>query len=74
MSASKNFINTLHSQSSMTHVLIVSPNELVNKAAVELKKQKLVEPLKWSKFVKTGHHKERLPDSEDWWFYRAAAI
>ena len=58
----------------MTHVLIVSPNELVNKAATELKKQKLVQPTEWSKFVKTGHHKERLPDSDDWWFYRAAAI
>jgi small subunit ribosomal protein S19e len=58
----------------MTHVLVVSPNELINKAAVELKKQKLVQPTEWSKFVKTGHHKERLPDSDDWWFYRAAAI
>ena len=58
----------------MTHILSVNPNELVNKAAEELKKQKLVEPLEWSKFVKTGHHKDRLPDSEDWWFYRAAAI
>ena len=58
----------------MTHILSVNPNELVNKAAEELKKQKLVEPLDWSKFVKTGHHKDRLPDSENWWFYRAAAI
>ncbi|MBU0460247.1 MAG: 30S ribosomal protein S19e [Nanoarchaeota archaeon] len=58
----------------MTHILIVNPNELVNQAATELKKQKLVEPLEWSKFVKTGHHKERLPDNEDWWYYRAAAI
>jgi small subunit ribosomal protein S19e len=24
--------------------------------------------------VKTGHHKERLPDNEDWWYYRSAAI
>ena len=58
----------------MTHILSVNPNELVNKAAEELEKQKLVEPLDWSKFVKTGHHKDRLPDSENWWFYRAAAI
>jgi len=58
----------------MTHILTVNPNELVNKAAEELKKQKLVEPTEWSQFVKTGHHKQRLPDSEDWWFYRAAAI
>jgi len=58
----------------MTHINLVNPNELINKAAEELKKQKLVEPLDWSKFVKTGHNRERLPDSPDWWYYRAAAI
>ncbi len=58
----------------MTHILTVNPNELINKAAQELNKQKLVQPTEWSKFVKTGHHKERLPDSDEWWFYRAAAI
>jgi small subunit ribosomal protein S19e len=58
----------------MTHILTVNPNELINKAAVELKKQKLVEPTEWSKFVKTGHHKERLPDNNDWWYRRSAAI
>ena len=58
----------------MTHIQLVNPNELINQAAEELKKQKLVQPLDWSKFVKTGHHKERLPDNQDWWYYRAAAI
>jgi len=29
---------------------------------------------KWALFVKTGSHKERLPDNPDWWFYRAASI
>lgn len=58
----------------MTHILTVNPNELVNKAAEELKKQKLVEPTEWSKFVKTGQSKQRLPDNEDWWYFRSAAI
>ena len=58
----------------MTHILLVNANELVNKAAEELKKQKLVEPVEWTRFVKTGHHKERIPDSKDWWYSRAAAI
>jgi small subunit ribosomal protein S19e len=58
----------------MTHIQTVDPNELISRAAEELKKQKLVEPTEWSKFVKTGHHKERLPDNPDWWYYRAAAI
>ncbi len=58
----------------MSQILIVNPNELINKAAEELKKQKLVEPTEWSMFVKTGHSKQRLPDNDDWWYYRSAAI
>ncbi len=58
----------------MTHILAVNPDTLIPKVAQELKKQKLVEPTEWSKFVKTGVHKMRLPDSEDWWYFRSAAI
>src|SRR3989339_310286 len=58
----------------MTHILEVNPNSLVNKAAEELKKQKLVEPTEWSKFTKTGRQKERLPDSPEWWYIRSAAV
>lgn len=58
----------------MTHILSVNPNDLVNQVAEELKKQKLVQPVDWSKFVKTGHHKQRLPDNQDWWYARSAAI
>jgi small subunit ribosomal protein S19e len=58
----------------MVQILMVNPNELINKAAEELKKQKLVEPTEWSKFVKTGHHNQRLPDNNEWWYYRSAAI
>jgi len=58
----------------MSHIINVNPNTLVNKTAIELKNQKLVTPTEWSKFVKTGHHKQRLPDSEDWWFHRSAAV
>jgi len=58
----------------MVHILTVNPNELNLKVAEELKKQKLVQPTDWSIFVKTGHHKERLPDDPDWWYHRSAAI
>lgn len=58
----------------MTHIMLVEPNELINKAAEELKKQKLVQPVEWSKFVKTGRSKQRLPESDDWWYYRSASI
>ncbi|MBS3116823.1 40S ribosomal protein S19, partial [Candidatus Woesearchaeota archaeon] len=58
----------------MTHILAVNPRELIKKVAEELKKQSLVKPPQWGKFVKTGHHQERLPDNEDWWYCRSAAI
>jgi small subunit ribosomal protein S19e len=58
----------------MTQIMLVDANELVRRAAEELKKGKLVTPLEWSKLVKTGHHKERMPENPDWWYYRAAAI
>ncbi|HLD80007.1 MAG TPA: 30S ribosomal protein S19e [Candidatus Nanoarchaeia archaeon] len=58
----------------MTHILIVNPIELNKKVAEELKNQKLVQPTPWSKFVKTGHHKDRLPDNPDWWYARSAAV
>ncbi|MEW5896607.1 MAG: 30S ribosomal protein S19e [Nanoarchaeota archaeon] len=58
----------------MTHILAVNATALNKQAAEELKKQKLVQPAKWALFVKTGHHKERLPENPDWWYYRSAAI
>ena len=58
----------------MTHILTVNPVELNKKVADELKKHKLVQPTVWSTFVKTGHHKARLPDDADWWYARSAAV
>ncbi len=58
----------------MTHILVVSPQTLITQAAEELKNQRLVEFPSWAKFVKTGRHKERLPDNFNWWFYRSAAV
>ncbi|MBI2573177.1 30S ribosomal protein S19e [Candidatus Woesearchaeota archaeon] len=58
----------------MTHILQVNPSRLNSRVAAELKKQQLVKPTTWSAFVKTGHHKERTPDSPDWWYFRSAAI
>lgn len=58
----------------MSHILTVNTTDLNKAVAEELKKQKLVNPPEWSQFVKTGAHKERLPDNQDWWFNRSAAI
>jgi len=58
----------------MTHILEADANELIIRLAEELKRQKLVQPLEWSNFVKTGMHRERHPENPDWWYVRAAAI
>ncbi len=58
----------------MTHILAVNANALNFAVADEIKKQKLVQPPEWSKFAKTGMHRERLPENPDWWYLRSAAI
>src|SRR3989344_6868545 len=52
----------------------VDPNELIEKTAEELKKINEVKPVEWAAYVKTGVHKERPPQREDWWYIRAASI
>ena len=58
----------------MTHILSVNPHTLIHRAADELKTKRLIEKPEWATFVKTGRHKERLPDHANWWFYRSAAV
>ncbi len=58
----------------MSHILTVNPNELIERAASQLKSEGLVAPPAWSGFVKTGAHKQRLPQDKDWWYMRSAAI
>jgi small subunit ribosomal protein S19e len=52
----------------------VDPRDLNRELARELKERKLVTPLAWTPFVKTGSHRERVPSSQDWWYHRAASI
>jgi small subunit ribosomal protein S19e len=42
--------------------------------ARELKERKLVTPPAWAPFVKTGSHRQRAPQSQDWWYHRAASV
>ena len=58
----------------MTHILEVNPSELIKRTSEELKNNKTISPPDWSKFVKTGVSKERVPDQPDWWYIRSAAI
>ena len=57
----------------MASIYGVNPNKLIEKAAEGLKKR-LIKAPDWSKFVKTGVHKERSPTDKDWWYTRAAAV
>lgn len=50
----------------------ISPNELIKKAAEGLKKD--IKMPEWAAFVKTGAFRERIPDTKDWWYHRAASI
>ncbi len=58
----------------MTNILKVDPTELLKRTAAALQKEKFVQPASWSLFVKTGHHKDRLPEDADWWYMRSAAV
>jgi len=57
----------------MTTVYDVPPTKLIEKLAEKLKEMNIEEP-SWVMFVKTGTHKERQPDDDDWWYVRCASV
>jgi small subunit ribosomal protein S19e len=58
----------------MVTVFDVNPNQLIDKAAEELKKVPEIKAPVWAIFVKTSPGKEKPPVRDDWWHIRAAAI
>lgn len=52
----------------------VDPKALLTMLKEELKKLSQLQPPSWSHYVKTGAHKERLPEQPDWWHMRAASL
>ncbi len=58
----------------MASIYDVNPNELIEKASEELKKNENIKPPEWAIYVKTGRHKERVPVKNDWWYTRTAAV
>ncbi len=58
----------------MTTVYDVSAAQLIDAAKKEMKKLKEMEPPEWSKYIKTGAHKERPPADSEWWWTRCAAV
>lgn len=58
----------------MPSVKFAESGKLVAKASEELKKVSELEPIEWSKFVKTGPHRSRPPQQDDFWYTRCASI
>ena len=59
----------------MVNVRYVPPQVFIEELARYLKENvKEVRPPEWANFVKTGSHKERVPDDPDWWYKRCASL
>ena len=58
----------------MTTVFDVPADLLITKVAEELKNNDKIQSPAWSDFVRTGVHKERKPENNDWWFVRTASV
>jgi len=52
----------------------VPPSALIKRLSEELRKLEELRPPEWSRYAKTGAHKERLPEQPDWWYMRAASL
>jgi small subunit ribosomal protein S19e len=48
--------------------------QIIENASKRLKAMPEFKPPEWSVYVKTGSHKERVPQDEDWWWIRSASI
>ncbi|MBN1896728.1 MAG: 30S ribosomal protein S19e [Candidatus Aenigmarchaeota archaeon] len=49
-------------------------DKLIGDLKEKMKTMEEFKPPEWAQFVKTGVHKERVPQQEDWWYIRAAAV
>ncbi len=53
----------------------VPPARLIEELAKYLKENvEEVKPPEWALYVKTGSHKERVPQDPDWWYKRCASL
>ncbi len=52
----------------------IDSQKFIEKLAEEMKRVKEIQPPEWAAYVKTGAHKERPPQQEDWWYLRTASI
>ncbi|MEM5854003.1 MAG: 30S ribosomal protein S19e [Candidatus Aenigmatarchaeota archaeon] len=58
----------------MVSAIQVDPKKLIEKLKEELKKFEEIKPPEWAKFVKSGVHKQRPPEQQDFWYIRAASV
>lgn len=59
----------------MVTAIQVPADKLIAEVARYLKERvPEVKPPEWAAYVKTGAHKERVPENPDWWYYRCASI
>lgn len=58
----------------MATVYEIPPDVLIEKVALDLKDKGKLKMPEWAKFVKTGPHKGRAPQDDNWWWIRAASI
>ena len=58
----------------MVSVYDFKAEELIKKAALELKKIEVMKKPEWADYVKTSAARERLPVDPEWWYLRAASI
>lgn len=59
----------------MVNAKFVPPQMLIDELAKYLKENvEEVKPPEWALYVKTGSHKERVPDDPDWWYKRCASL
>jgi len=49
-------------------------DKLIERAAERLKSIEQFKPPEWAAFVKTGVNRERVPQQDDWWWIRTAAV
>jgi len=58
----------------MATIYDVPVNKLLEEVAKELQQMSDIQAPEWASYVKTGMHKERPPQQEDWWYMRCAAV
>ena len=58
----------------MTTVYEIPQEKMIEIVADDLKNKVKFKMPDWANFVKTGAHKEKMPQGDDWWWIRSASI